>query len=304
MHHISIIIVHYNTPKDTKECVESLLKIETKNFDYNIIVVDNASKDLYSIPKSFPQHKIELIRSEANLGFTGGNNLGISHATRKYNSDYYLLINSDTYVEPNFLLKLYQKMLANPQAGMASPKIYFAKNYEFHKKSYPRHQKGKILWYAGGSIDWLNILAFHRGIDELDRGHFDSQKTSDFATGCCVLVKRDIIERVGIFDKKYFLYFEDVDWSIRAIKKGFEILFVAQSVIWHKNAGSSDGSGSNIHIYYQNRNRYLFALKSASTRAKITIFKLLLRKLFKGNIVEKQAAFDFILGRFGKQTII
>ncbi|MGD9129805.1 MAG: glycosyltransferase family 2 protein [Candidatus Woesebacteria bacterium] len=303
MEHISIIIVHYNTIKDTRECLESLSKIKADDFKYNIIVVDNGSKEQLILPKSTIKNSVELIRSEANLGFTGGNNLGISHAIKNYNSDYFLLLNSDTYVEKKFLEILYQTLKNNDKAGLVSPKIYFAKNCEFYKKSYDRNQKGRIIWYAGGSWDSLNLLAFHRGVDELDRQQFQKEKNSDFATGCCCLIKRDVIERAGILDKKYFLYLEDVDLSFRARNKGFEVLFEPKAIIWHKNAGSSEGSGSEIHRYYQSRNRLLFVSKFAKLKAKLLALKLFKKLLFNQSRIERKAALDFLLARFGKQAV-
>lgn len=225
MDHISIIIVHYNTPQETKDCLKSLQDIKTQGFEHSVIVVDNGSKKPLKLSQSYLGKNTEIIRSESNLGFTGGNNLGMSYAIKNYQSDYLLMLNSDTVVDSDFLQVLYETLKNDSKAGIVAPMIYFYKGAEFFPKSYRRDQKGKVIWYAGGSIDWLNITAFHRGVDELDRGQFDQQKTSDFATGCTLLVKREVIERAGILDKKFFLYFEDVDFCLRAKKAGFSILF-------------------------------------------------------------------------------
>lgn len=303
MDHIAIIIVHYNTPQETKDCLKSLEDIKTTGFNHKIILVDNGSKKQLKLSKAYFNKNVEVLRSESNLGFTGGNNLGISHAIKNYQSDYFLLLNSDTIVDPNFLMALYNSIKETPQAGLASSKIYFYKGSEFFGKSYRRDQKGKVLWYAGGSIDWLNITAFHRGVDELDRGQFDNQKESDFATGCSVLIKREVIERVGILDKKYFLYMEDVDFSVRAQKAGFKVLFCPDSIVWHKNAGSGDGVGSKVQDYYQTRNRLLFAFKYGTLRVKYVAFRIILNTLKELNEGKRQAVMDFIFGRFGKQII-
>jgi len=301
---VAIIIVNYNSANDTKNCLSSLTNASFSGINHKIIIVDNGSKKPFSLIKNEINSHIELIRSEANLGFTGGNNLGISHAIKNYHPDYLLLLNNDTVVEPNFLTALIKAMEKNPQAGLASSKIYFQKNREFHKKSYQRIQRGKILWYGGGSIDWANLAAFHRGVDEIDRGQFDHQQISDFATGCSLLIKREIIEKVGILDKRYFLYFEDVDLSVRASKMGYQILFVPDSIVWHKNAGSSEGVGSRIHEYYQTRNRLLFTFKHAKLRFKLTAIKLLLQNLSGPSDIKKKASMDFLTGQFGKQTLI
>ncbi len=304
MQEIVIILVDYNSHEETKQCLESLLKVEKTGFNTQIIVVDNGSKKNFNLPKKYLSQGIKIVRSEANLGFTGGNNLGISHAIKNYNPDYLLLLNNDTLVEPNFLVKLHQALEKNPKAGIAVSKIYFEKNYEFHKKSYARSQRGKVIWYAGGSIDWPNLLAFHRGVDELDFGQFNKQHQTDFATGCCMFIRRELIETVGILDKKYFLYLEDLDYSLRAKQKGYEILFVSESVIWHKNASSSQGAGSQVSVYYQSRNRLLFAFKFGSWKNKLTAIRLWLSFIKSKNKTARQAALDFLLRKFGKQIIV
>jgi len=301
---ISIIIVNFNTFRDTLQCLESLQKIDAEDFNYNVIVVDNGSTEKLDLPLRVLTDKVEVLRTEANIGFTGGNNLGISHAVKEYNPDYFLLLNSDTTVEPDFLQNLYQDLKNNSQAGIASSKIYFYPGKEFHQQSYSTKQQGQVLWYAGGSIDWLNLQAFHRGVDELDRGQFDQQTASEFATGCSLLIKREVTEKVGILDKKYFLYLEDVDYSLRVKQHGYQILFSPSSIVYHKNAGSTQGAGSQIHQYYQSRNRLFFFMKYGSWRQKITIMSLFFRWLVTGTQIQKKAVLDYLLGRMEKQPVI
>ncbi len=304
MDHIAIILIHYNESTDTRECVESLLALKTAQFKHHIIIVDNGSQKPLKLPKHLLTDNIEILRSEANLGFTGGNNLGISHATKQYQSDYFLLLNNDTVVAPEFAAQLYASALANPKAGIISSKIYFYKGREFHAQSYARTQRGRVLWYAGGTIDWASVTAFHRGVDELDRGQFDAPASVDFATGCSMLIRREVIERIGILDKSYFLYFEDVDFCLRARQAGFVVMMEPTSHVWHKNAGSSDGTGSRIHVYYQSRNRLYLALRHGSTKAKITAVRLMIQFILRGSITERQAVLDFLLHRMGKQPIM
>jgi len=303
MDHISIILVNYNTERDTKECLKSLKDLKTKGFKYKIIVVDNGSKKSLSLSKDLSKN-VELVRSESNLGFTGGNNLGIKFAFDTYNSDYILLLNNDTYVDQDFLVQLYLAAQAKPEQGLISPKIYFAKNREFHRSDYSTAERGNVLWYGGGSVDWPNVLCFHRGVDEVDRGQFNAQTTSDFATGCCILVRREVLEKIGLFDQRFFLYLEDVDLSVRTQTAGYEIGFCSSAMIWHKNAGSSGGSGSPLQQYYQTRNRLLFALKHATPRVKLVIAKYIFKLLLSGTKPEKLAALDMIQNKFGKRIVI
>ena len=304
MHHISIIIVHYNSDEITEECLKSLADIKSKGFSYNIVVVDNASREPFVLPKAISNKKFEVLRSESNLGFTGGNNLGIYTAIEKYNSDFILLLNNDTVVDSSFLFHLHDHLQNNDDAGLVCPKIYFYPRSEYHLSSYKREDLGKVIWYGGGSIDWQHLVAFHRGVDEIDRGQFDTQKTSDFATGCCVLIRREVLEKTGTLDKKYFLYLEDVDLSLKAIKRGYEIHFCPKSVVWHKNAGSSGGSGSYVHQYYQTRNRLLLAFRYGSARVHAIALKLALYYLRTGNEWERRAVKDLFSGRLGKQPLL
>jgi GT2 family glycosyltransferase len=300
--HISIIIVHYNTTADTDECLLSLQKLRHPGFALSTIIVDNGSRAEYVLPKGVDPRTNMIIRSEANLGFTGGNNLGMYQAIERFNSEFVLLLNSDTIVDHRFLAELVKAMEADSRIGMCSPKIYFYPKREFHNE-YDRADRGKILWYAGGSIDWRNLLTFHRGVDEVDRGQFDTPTPLDFATGCCVLIRREVLEKIGVFDKRFFLYFEDVDLSLRTLKAGYELAFVPRSIVWHKNAGSSGGSGSSLQSYYQMRNRLYFVYKHGSWRARLLALRVALQGLL-GTTYERTAVFHALTGQFGKQPIL
>ncbi len=304
MIHVSIILVNYNSKEDTIECLKSLQNIKSTGFKHSIIVVDNASREALELPKSLQENQIQILRSESNKGFTGGNNLGIYYAVEKFNSDYVLLLNNDTTVDEEFLKELLKTAESDPRTGMVASKIYFSKGNEFHKESYDKSELGKVLWYAGGSIDWNHLAAFHRGVDEIDRGQFDEQTESDFATGCSVLVKREILEKVGTLDKRFFLYLEDVDWSVRVTKAGYKIAFCPKSVVYHKNAGSSGGSGSPTHSYYQTRNRLLFAFKHGSWKEIATALRIAFSLLLHGSATQRQAVLHFFMMQFGKQPII
>lgn len=318
---VALIIVHFNTDEETKDCLSSLTKVRHKGIALHTFVIDNGSKNPLHIPERLMTKHTRLIRSDSNLGFTDGNNLGISVALRDVSPDYILLLNNDTTVKPNFLEKLLEAAQNNPKLGMAVPKIYFYPGREFHTKSYKPADRGNIIWFAGGSIDWANLDAFHRGVDELDRGQFDHVKDTEFATGCCLLIPRPVLEKVGELDPRYFLYLEDVDWSQRVLQAGYDIQFVPESVVWHKNAGSSGGAGSPLHAYYQTRNRLFFFMKYAqyhflSSQSKnslahtrqlawfyLRVFKLAIEKLLTGDSSVRRGALDWLIGRMGKQTV-
>lgn len=299
---ISIIVVNYNQNQDTRECVASLTKLKRNDHTVHLVIVDNASTKPFKLPKNLQKSWFEVIASQANLGFTGGNNLGIHYAIEHYNSDYIWLLNNDTLVDPMALLELLRHVEAYPTHGLASSLIYFAANKEFHS-GYKLEDKGNVIWYGGGSIDWRHLSAFHRGVDEIDWGQFDTQIESDFATGCSVLIKREVLEKIGYLDKRYFLYLEDVDLSLRAREAGYAIGFAARSKVWHKNAGSSGGPGSVTAEYYQTRNRHFLAFQHGDWKSKLVSIRIMLAQLRQSKW-RRKAILDFIVGRMGKQPLI
>lgn len=299
--HISVVIVHYNSDTETRACLRSLSKVKTSGFDFSVIVVDNGSNSPFEYnPRGL---NVTTLRSESNLGFTGGNNLGIHYGIEKYNSDYILLLNNDTLVDENFLKVLWKKAHSDPSIGLISPKIYFAPGREFHSKSYKKEEHGKVVWYAGGGIDWLNLTGFHHGVDEVDYGQFEEQDHSQFATGCAVLIKREVLEKIGVFDERFFLYFEDVDLSVRAQEAGYVIGFEPKATVWHINAGSSGGAGSPLQQYYQTRNRLLFTAVHGRKRRWLTMARLLGQLVVGGQLPERLAVWHFLTQRFGKQPV-
>lgn len=304
--HISIIIVNYNTPDETKDCLRSLVDLETWGFEYKIIVVDNGSKEPLKFSSKYLKNnpQIELINSASNLGFTGGNNLGIKYAANSYDSDYFLLLNSDAIVTKDFLKELYLMAKTDPKIGLISPKIYFHKGFEYHSASYSVEQLGQVIWYAGGKIDWRNLFSFHIGVDEVDRGQFAQERETDFATGCCMLISREVVERVGTLDNRFFLYSEDVDYSLRVKRAGLKIFYCPKSSVYHKISGSTGGVGSQLQQYYQTRNRLLLTLKHGWGRRKLTTVHLALRFLLNGSPIERKAVLDLIKSNLGKQSYV
>ena len=303
MTHVSIILVHYNTPEYTLGCLRSLSEVKTAQFSVSVIVVDNGSLEPLQIPKKYSD-LATIVRSNTNLGFTGGNNLGISYAIETHDSEYVLLLNTDTELDPQAVKVLVKTLQQHPKMVAVCPKIYFGAGSEFHDQSYSKDQLGRILWYVGGSIDWRHLAAFHRGVDEVDRGQFDSQVESDFATGCAVLVRREVLEKIGGFDDRYFLYFEDVDLSLKIRRAGYTIGFAPESVVWHFNAGSSGGSGSAVHTYYQTRNRLLLAFLHGGWQNWMTALRIALKELKESNATKTTAVFHALTGTYGKQPVL
>jgi|SRR3989344_3488697 len=296
MINVAIIIVSYNSNSLTDECLESLksLVVDENLYSFCVYVVDNSDEEYKNIRK-YP-FDLEIIRSKVNLGFSGGNNLGIKRAINN-GAEYVMLLNNDTRVDKNLLRFLLKE--AQDEVVITTPKIYFEKGFEYHKTRYKKDELGRVIWYAGGVMDWKNMIGSHRGVDEVDKGQYDEKKTTDFATGCCMLIKSSIFKKIGMLDELYFLYYEDSDFCMRARKIG-KIVFVPNALIWHKNAGSTGGSGSALHDYFITRNRLLFGLKYAPLFVKLALFKEAVSILGKGRKWQKKGVRDFFLYRFGK----
>lgn len=302
---IFVIILNWNRADDTIECLESCSRLENKNFDLKIVLVDNASSDdsfvrikneALKILKD--KTKFKIIQNSKNLGFAGGNNVGLRFALDN-GAEYVLVLNNDTIVHRNLLLGLIETTENYPTVGAISPKIYFAKGYEFHKERYEKRELGRVIWYAGGKIDWKNVYATNRGVDEVDRGQYDKITKTDFATGACMFLSAKALREVGLFDEKFFMYFEDVDLSCRMRKNGWEVLYSPYGYLWHKVSQSSKVGGS-LADYYLTRNRLLFALRYAPKRTKFALLRESIRFLLGGRKWQRLGVLSFYLKNFGK----
>lgn len=294
MKSIWIVTVCYNSEKETEKCIKSLLKVDRKDFEISVLVIDNGCK----VSFTSSENKVHVVRSEKNLGFSGGNNLGITYALSR-GADFVLLINNDTIADPKLLVSLFQAYKTESNVGIACPKIYFERGHEFHIEKYSKEEKGSVIWFAGGGIDWKNSISYHRGVDEVDKGQYEISEDITFSTGCCMLIPRAILKQVGMFDDRYYLYFEDADLSVRMIKSGYRILYVPSAKLWHANAASS-GSGSELHDYYLTRNKLLFGMKYSPLRTKFALVRESIRLLLFGRPWQRRGVIDFYLGRLGK----
>lgn len=296
---VFVTLVDYNSEKNTLSCLDSLDQLEIKDFELQIVVVDNASKNNFKADKKYQNFKLKIIRSEENLGFAGGQNMGIKYGLEN-GADYILVLNNDVILDKDLIVELLKAFQEKKDCGIVSPKIYFAKGHEFHKNRYSESELGKVIWYAGGKMDWKNVLASHRGVDEVDKGQYEKLEQTDFASGCCMMIKKEVLEKVGLFDEKYFLYYEDNDLSQRAKKAGFKVFYQPKAILWHLNAGSTGGSGSILHDYYITRNRLLFGFKFSPIRTRLALVRESLKLIFTGRTWQRRGALDFYLRRFRK----
>lgn len=300
MKKVFLVTLNYKNHKDTYELLKSLQKVKTDGFLINVVIVDNYPSDQIKVDlKEFKDLNLHLIYNEKNLGFSGGNNVGIKYSV-KNNADYVVIQNNDTLVDPEYIKELIKAAESNDQIGAVVPKIYFAKGYEFHKDRYEDEDLGKVIWYAGGYIDWENVLGNHKGVDEVDKGQYDKEEDTELATGCCVLIKRKVLDKVSGYDERYFLYYEDADLSQRIQRAGYKLFYAPKAVIWHKNAQSTGGSGSDLQDYFITRNRLLFGMRFAGIRAKAALIKESLKLISNGRRWQKKGVIDYYLKKFGK----
>lgn len=250
---VAIIILNWNNWQDTVECLESLAQIDYPN--YQIIVVDNGSSDdsVSQLKQRF--NTIRLFETEKNLGFSAGVNFGIEQAEK---NDLILLLNNDTLVAKNFLTELVKIIRSDDTIGLVGGKIYY---YEGTECDAFMHRKKNKIWSAGGGISRLTKRTFHFGDKKIDQGQYDQQREVDFLTGCCLLIKRQVIETIGLLDPDYFMYYEDVDFCLRAKAQGYKIVYSPQAIIWHK---IRQVAKKQFVDYYRMRNHFVLIKKRYS----------------------------------------
>ena len=238
---LSVIMVNYNGLKDTCALIESI----PFNENMEVIVVDNASlqDEASLIQKRYPQ--VKIIRSEKNLGFAGGNNLGIQESDGKY----LFLVNNDTVFEDFNVQALIDRLESSPLIGMICPKIRFTWG-------------NKPIQYAGYTpLSRITIRNRSIGFGEEDHGQYDIAHPTPYAHGAAMLVKRAIIEKVGYMPEDYFLYYEELDWSMMLKRAGYEIWYDPSCTIYHKESQST-GQDSPLRTYYITRNRLLLVKRN------------------------------------------
>lgn len=290
------VVLNWNRKTDTLDCISSLKKLDTKDIDHKIVVVDNNSSD--GTLEAIKDKSVIKIKNESNLGYAEGNNVGLRYAI-KHKADFVMVLNNDTILDNKLLQEFVSASHRYPEAAVFSPKIYFAKGFEFHKKRYKQKELGKVIWYAGGMIDWDNVYGYHLGVDEVDRGKFDKEKEIDFATGTCMFIRTNDLLDDELFNPLYYLYLEDMEFSMKLKKRGFKIMYIPSAKLWHKVSQSS-AIGAQLNDYFIARNRMMFGMSFAPVRAKAALVRQSYMLLLKGRKWERRGVLDFYLGKFGK----
>ncbi|HOW60514.1 MAG TPA: glycosyltransferase family 2 protein [Candidatus Moranbacteria bacterium] len=208
---ISVIVLNFNGKKTLDNCLSSVFHSDYSNFD--VVVVDNNSEDgsLEQAMKLFS--RAYFIKNDDNVGFSKGNNIGIRYALEKF-ADYVFILNNDTLVEKNTLSLLIDAMENYPLAGIGSPLVFTPDNTS--------------IWFAGGNIHWKKMKASH-----LHKIESEAPYPTEYISGCAMLVKKDVFKKIGLFDERFFLYYEDADFSFRTKEAGFKLIIIPSAHIRH-----------------------------------------------------------------------
>jgi len=239
---VAIIILNWNAYAHTAACLDSIQQISSPAYD--VLLIDNGSVDgsAAHLRENYPE--IAMLETRTNLGFVGGNNLGMDVAAG-LGVDYFLLLNNDTEVKADFLDQMVRTLEANPSTAIVGPLIYY-----FDQPS--------TVWSAGGAIDWKNGSTRMLHLDEADRGQLGSEPYEvDFVTGCALLVRAPVVSQVGGMDPRFFAYFEETEWCVRVRNAGWKIQVVPTAQVWHKISKQAREASPQVH-YYMTRNRLLF----------------------------------------------
>jgi len=252
---VSIVTLNYNQALVTREFLESTRKLNYRN--YEILVCDMAStvspETVFNVT-DYPN--VRLLLSDKNLGFAGGNNWGMQHS----DAEYIFLVNNDTELTPRLIQLLLEPFFRDNAIGAVSPKIKYFSSPE-------------VIQYAGFKpMNMYTGRTATLGESQSDHGRYNVSGTTAAAHGCAMMVKREVVNKTGMFPAKFFLYYEEWDWSARIWKAGYTIWYQAAAVIYHKDS-MSVGRGNPLKTYYHTRNRILFMRRNCNPW-QLTVFSL------------------------------
>lgn len=296
---VHIILLNWNQRQLTAECLDSLRSVTYPAF--RVLLVDNCSSDdsVSYIREHYPE--VTVLENQDNMGYSEGNNIGIRYALRE-SAEYIMLLNNDTVVDPQVVTDLISVAESDPAAGIVTPKIYY-------------YDDPQRIWCAGASVDVRNGSTTRLQAEEIDLDKEVEPYEVDFASGCAMCLKRAVIEKIGVMDPRFFIYYDETDWCVRAHSAGWKVLYVPSGRIWHK-VSAAMGTTSPATDYYMNRNLLLFLAKNRSGwqrvdsllrvggRGLLTILAFTV-KSHKGQRIRNRdarilAIRDAILGKWGK----
>jgi GT2 family glycosyltransferase len=287
------IILNLNGREMLLETLDSVKRMTYPNF--KVVVVDNGSTDGSPDAVRTKSPWAILIENGKNLGFGEGNNVGMRYALQ-CGADWVFLLNNDIIVNPDLLTHMMNVAVSDQSIGILSPKIYY-------------HSKPTTLWYAGGNINYWTGIISHRGLREEDHGQYDRVQDTHYITGCAFLIKREVLEKVGMFDPVYYpAYAEDADLAVRTQRAGYRLVYVPQAMLWHKVSAFSGGGLTPMKTRLKVEHNLIFFRRYASWYHWLTIpwciagltIVFLLKELVKGNFKIISALLQGFVKAFGK----
>ncbi|MEW6407229.1 MAG: glycosyltransferase family 2 protein [Patescibacteria group bacterium] len=284
---VSIIFPNYNGKKDTLECLNSLLKLNYPKEKLEIIVVDNGSNDgsqkaILDFFKKLTALRLSLrlIQNQKNLGAPAAYNQGICAVHKNY--EYIWKLDNDVIVDKNSLKKMVEFLEVDKKTGLASGKIYyheignspqgdyFLMKYKmlspvdfslWSKSTHSATVTKSTFWAIGGKINYFFGNFRNVAKNQKDVGQYETPRSNfDFLPGCATLIKKEVIKKIGLFDEKYFVYYDETDFCVRAKRAGYDLMYIPSAKIWHK-ASRTTREGSYFKNYYLTRNKFLFFRK-------------------------------------------
>jgi len=258
MKKVVVVILNWNGGDLTGRCLESLRQSDYANLQ--CVVIDNGSTDgsADGIARAFPG--VEMIRNPTNLGFAEGCNQGMAWGLER-GADYLLMLNNDTRVDPALVSKLVATAAEHQDRAATIPKIYWEND-------------PSRLWFALGSVNLWTGVFLNLAYNRVDDGRFDCPREAQYASGCCILMPREIVQRVGGFDRSYFAYVEDVDWSLRCRGAGFPLIFCPAAKLWH--GVSTTGKKRPTRYRYLTTRNHLWTLRRHASTPQLLCALLLL----------------------------
>jgi len=253
--HLCAVVITYNQREQAQACLQALSNVTYSA--WTVLLVDNGSTDgtIEAVAQASPQ--VRVLRLDENQGYVGGTNYGVARALAD-GADYILLLNNDVWVPPNTPGALVAAAEADPCIAAVGPKAYYA-------------DEPQRLQSAGGTIDWRTMHSQLIGQDEIDQRQYDHPRDVDFVSGCAMLIRAQAWRTIGEFDPAYFLYYEEVDWCLRAQQAGWKIMYIPWAAVWHANQ-TSTGTERGLLTYYTTRNRLLLAQRYANRRTCLAVY--------------------------------
>lgn len=283
MKKVCVVILNWNGEELTRGCLESLRHSDYANLDS--VVTDNGSTDgsIDAIARDFPDTGV--IRNASNLGFAAGCNQGIAWGLER-GAEYLLMLNNDTRVDPSMVSHLVAAATAHNDRAAAIPKIYW--------ESDPQR-----FWFAVGRTNlWTGVFS-NVAFNQIDDGSFDSYLQAQYASGCCILMPSQVVRKIGGFDREYFAYVEDVDWSLRCRDAGFPLVFCPAAKLWHKV--SATGGRQPARYRYLTTRNHLWTLRRHSKPYQFLVFAVVfypLRCLLRIAVAARHRQWESIFAEF------